>query len=206
MKHYLAIHPLARGPDAPSSSWYTQITSPSPWVHSWLRVGRCPQEQASSSSAGTLQLICCHPSPLGPGRSLNKLFISKSVKMWSNLPLPNAKYYSQFYLLSRRETSAYTSVDFVERHKRIHHLYNQKKTAPNHAGTHRHMHTAYDRNSSGMLHTWGMSGCISVASLVIHCAVSCPVVTVCPTYCILSFCQWTGQVHWSSDRCQVHCK
>lgn len=79
---YLPNHPLAISPDAPSSNWDTEITSPSPRMHSWLPVGRCWQGQASSSSAVPLQLVFCHPSPEGPGCLQSNLFISKSE--WSS--------------------------------------------------------------------------------------------------------------------------
>lgn len=152
---FLTIHSLVTGPDAPSSTWDTQITSPR--VCSWLHVGRFWQGQASSSFAVPLQLVFCHASLVGPGHLLSNLLITKS--QWSSY---KAIYHWIYCLMqntilsftdmnSWKRISAYLFADLLEKQKWIHHLHYQKSQAQT-VQERTHIHKDDDRNSSGTLH------------------------------------------------------
>lgn len=76
-------------------AWMFQVVTGIPKLKA--PVPRCPQGQATSSSAVSPQLVFCHPSPAGPGLLLSKLFIPNQSRC-KTMPLPDAKYYTHFYL------------------------------------------------------------------------------------------------------------
>lgn len=76
-------------------AWMFQVVTGIPKLKA--PVPRCPQGQATSSSAVSPQLVFFHPSPAGPGLLLSKLFIPNQSRC-KTMPLPDAKYYTHFYL------------------------------------------------------------------------------------------------------------